>query len=100
MKKKIQQLRDINKELKSNPVMSEEKITYIEKILERIESYMKERFDKIERVQEKQDTRQDIIEERVVKIEKNNAVTRRELALYATIGIFVILQILDKINVI
>lgn len=98
MKKKIEQI------TKGNPIikeeMSEDRMKYFENILNRIEQSFEKRFDKIDSKLEKQDSDIADIEDRVVVVEKNNAITRREIAIYVTIGVFVLLQVLEKINVI
>jgi hypothetical protein len=81
-------------------IMSDERFKHLEDVLNRIELYVKERLDKMDgRLDRHQDEREEL-EKRIVSIEKNNAITRREIAIYVTIGVFVLLQVLDKINVI
>ena len=80
--------------------MNEDKIAHVREILFRIEATFKERFDRIDAEQKKQDEKIDAAENRITIVEKNNAVTRREIILYVTIGTFTLLQILEKINII
>jgi hypothetical protein len=81
-------------------IMSDERFKHLEDVLNRIEAYVKERLDKMDNRLDTHQRDNEDLEKRIVLIEKNNAITRREIAIYVTIGVFVLLQVLDKINVI
>lgn len=90
----------LNQPIKDNKIMSDERFKHLEDVLNRIEVYVKERLDKVETRMKDNEDDNDMLKDRIANIEKYNAITRREIAIYITITIFVILQVLEKINII
>jgi len=92
-------MKKVRNDIKQSTMSVEDRISQLFDLVRRLEKWFEKFEISLTRRLDKSDKDAEDLEKRVFEIEKNNAVTRREIAFYVTIFLYISYQVLEKLKI-
>jgi len=99
IKHRIKEMKKVRNDIKQSTMSVEDRISQLFDLVRRLEKGFEKFEISLTRRLDKSDKDAEDLEKRVFEIEKNNAVTRREIAFYVTIFLYISYQVLEKLKI-